>query len=210
MKVLYLSYWGYNEGLTKASVIPHVKVLACLPTIEEVVLCTIERNGRAKEIPSISKVTFVPFHSRNIPINIFNKISDFLFFRRNLKNLLKIGRIDIIIARSSLSGLLVYKLSKKLNIPLVIESFEPHSEYMREAGVWHPWGLKYIFLNRAEREMARIATSLVTVSSHFAKNLETAFAKKKIATFPCAVDHQLFAYSSSRSESRKEATSYTR
>ncbi|GEM_PF-6753269 len=44
MNILFLSYWGINEGLTAATVFPHLEILAGFSNIDKVLLVTIERD----------------------------------------------------------------------------------------------------------------------------------------------------------------------
>ena len=69
-----------------------------------------------------------------------------------MKRLCKTHKIDKIIARGAPAGALVFKISKVLNIPLVVESFEPHADYMEESGIWSKDTLKYLFQKKWENE----------------------------------------------------------
>jgi hypothetical protein len=44
MTILYLAYWGVNDGLTSSTVFPHLEELCTFDKIDKIIFTTIERN----------------------------------------------------------------------------------------------------------------------------------------------------------------------
>ena len=136
MNILFLSYWGIEEGLTQATVLPHVKLLASFNEVDTVVLATIERHETFSS-PVIENVVHVPLVSKNHSNVLVNKVNDFVAFRRKIVQLVRLHDIKLMICRSSLAGGIGYLVHRATHIPYVVESYEPHAQYMWESGVWH-------------------------------------------------------------------------
>ena len=43
--ILFINYWGVEEGLTQATTLPSLNLLDQDPRVDKVVFCTIEREG---------------------------------------------------------------------------------------------------------------------------------------------------------------------
>ena len=192
MKVAYLSYWGYEEGLTQASVIPHLKILADLEEVESIILFTIERSDYTSDA-DLDKVDHHPIYSRNFTIGLLNKINDFLLFPAEISRKMKSDSADLLICIGAPAAALGYLVYQRTKIPFVAESFEPHADYMLDAGVWSKNGLKYIFQKRWERGVINKASHIITVSKHYTEFLRKFFGAESIV-FGCAVDLEKFVF----------------
>jgi hypothetical protein len=204
MNVIFLSYWGINEGLSNATVLPHVTILSNHPEVDRVILVTIERGHfHAPDLPR--RVTHVPLvskHSRNV---ILTKINDFLDFPKQIISLCQKFDIDLLICRSSLAGAIGYLVWRKIKIPYTVESFEPHGSYMLESQVWRPWDPRYILQQYFESKQKKTAFHVLPVAENYAKMLlAEGVAKTKITTMPCCVDLNRFAFSSTHRKELRE------
>ena len=164
MKVLYLCYWGINEGITQSTVIQQIKILSELSSIKEIILITIERNKNKTTLSQLKKTFHHPLISKNFKISFLNKIHDFILFPREIIRVCKNHNIDVILARASPAGALAWKTYKKNKIPFCVESFEPHADYMFESGVWNRYSFKYIFQKHWEKKIKKHAKFLMPVS----------------------------------------------
>ena len=186
MKLLFLSYWGYNDPLTTATVLPHVRILAASPSVESVTLCTIERGERDFEQLDLVGVECVFFASGT---SVLNKVNDFIKLPKLLLELANKKSIDKVICRGTLAGSLGYLAFKKTGIPFYVESYEPHAEYMRCSGVWSRWSLQYILQRRWQTRQLKYSAGIMTVSTAYSRQLvEQGIDTEKIKTVPCAVD----------------------
>src|SRR5436190_3874898 len=104
MNVVFLSYWGAGDGLTRATVIPHVEILTALPFIDSVVLATVERGGGTAARVEMPKVTHVPLYSWNLRSNLATKAGDVVRFGLKLVGLVREHSAGALICRSSLAG----------------------------------------------------------------------------------------------------------
>jgi glycosyltransferase involved in cell wall biosynthesis len=204
INVLYISYWGANEGITMATIIPHLKILSAMPEIEQIVFCSIERN-ESEFTFKYNKIKHVPLLSKKLRSTILTKVGDFITFQKKLSTICESIAIDRIICRSALAGIFGYRLWKKFNIPYIVESFEPHAEYMIEAHVWRKFGLRSLIQKRAERLQIKTASFLFPVSSNYQQKLiNRGVAAQRIITVPCCVSLDQFQFNQGlRSEMRK-------
>lgn len=200
MKLIYLSYWGLSDGLTQSSVIPHLKILAEKQYIDQILFLTIERTRETPtETLGLPKVTYVPLYSRNLKVGLANKINDFIVFTRQVSRLVAEHQVDHLLCRTSMAGSIGYLVSRKTGIPYSVESFEPHADYMLDAGVWSRWGPKYLFQKYWEDRIKKTSRHVVTVSKHFADKIHEEISGK-VYTYGCAVDLERFTFNE---ESRK-------
>ena len=62
---------------------------------------------------------------------MLNKINDFNYFPKQIIKYSHEKNINLIIARGAPSAVLAFKASKVLKIPFIVESYEPHADYMK-------------------------------------------------------------------------------
>jgi hypothetical protein len=200
MRIVYLGYWGANEGLSQATINPHLEILAGMDGVNEIHYISIERNiGGSYLVPDNPKISHHPFHSRNLSFRLFTKILDIILLRNFLFKLISENEIDLIICRSSLAGVFGYFANKKFNIRYIVESFEPHADYMLELGIWSKWGLSYIMQTFWEKKQKRTAQWLIPVSYNYEKFLRSELSEyKNISTVPCGVDPDLFLFDANK------------
>lgn len=197
MNILYLGFWSVEESLTTSTIFPNLERLSSYHAINKIVFSTIERDKPHVEYqgPKSKKINFQPLYSLNLHFHLLTKIFDFILFPIKLKRLCKTHKIDKIIARGAPAGALVFKISKILHIPLVVESFEPHADYMEESGIWSKDSLKYFFEKKWENEIKQSAEFLAVVSNNYAEQLrKEGVSQDKIFVVPCCVDLENFKF----------------
>jgi glycosyltransferase involved in cell wall biosynthesis len=202
MNILFLSYWGIDEGLSVATVLPHLRILNDMKEVNKVIYCSIERNGKIHAERKLQeKIVHVPFFSGT---SYLHKVFDFLFLPEKLIRLAKKHAIDLMICRATPAGALGYKVFKRTGITYAVESFEPHAQYMVESGVWNPAGLKYRAQLKWEKAQLLTAKWIMTVSHNYKDYLAGQCADPdKILAVPCAVEIEKFVFKeSSRREIR--------
>ena len=200
--LLYLCYWGLSDGLTQATAFPHLQLLLNSERINKVVFITIERNGNTVVTYPIlmhPKIVFVPLISKGLKPSILNKINDFLIFPSQLRGIVAKYKIDKVIARGAPAGALMLTVCRNRNIPLYVESFEPHADYMLTSGVWKRWDPRYIFQKKWEAEIKKKALGLMPVAENYTSLLKKeGVPKQKLFTVPCSVNHNQFIYDSEK------------
>lgn len=205
LRILYLSYWGIDDGLTASTVLPHLAILASLDVVSEVVLCTIEHAGGGEVRALGSKLSHIPLRSRKLRSNLAEKSLAFGTFGPRLAAIVVRRRIDAMICRGSLAGSLGLFVHATTRTPYFVESFEPHVEYAVEAGAWSPWGPKALFLRATERLQRSTASGIMPVAEAYAKRLLAwGVPSARVRVVPCGVDLDRFAYSADvRAETRR-------
>jgi hypothetical protein len=206
MKLLFVSYWGIEEGLSEATVIPHLKILAGFKNVEKIIFCSIERTGSQTRFTENSKVIHEPLISRSLGNTFLTKTADFVSFPKKLESLCREHQIDLIICRSSLAGALGYRVFKRTGIPYVVESFEPHAEYMIESHTWNKFGYRAWIQKRLERLQLETASFLVPVSGHYTNRLvQEGINQSRIMTLPCCISIDDFSFNGTiRTQKRNE------
>jgi glycosyltransferase involved in cell wall biosynthesis len=198
MNILFLGYWNLHDPLTKATIFPHLKILQEFPFVEHIVFANTEREDPDPSFePTFEnlKISYAPLISRNYGLNLFTKIGDFLRFPNMLYEIVEKKRIDMVIARGTPAGALAYLLFKKNRIPFLVESFEPHADYMLESNVWKSFDPRYMFQKYWEKKQKECASAIMPVSQNYARKLREEGANPLIVTVPCAVDVEKFSIS---------------
>jgi glycosyltransferase involved in cell wall biosynthesis len=201
VKIFYISYWGISEGLTVSTVLPNLKILSEDERVDSIEFFTVERsedrNFKDRFIP-INKVHHHPIHSKNLGFFLFTKIADWLRIRKTIKEKAAMVRPDLVICRGAMAGAFGTMLFKKFGIPYVVESFEPHADYMAESGVWKKNGLRYRLQKKTEAEIKKYAKFLITVSHNYCEHLSAneGIAKERLKMVPCTVNPIQFQYNS--------------
>lgn len=188
MKVAFISYWGVEDGLFKATVLPHLKVLSKLEQVKEIRLISVERSDFPSSRLGLNKVSFHPV--LEISSGFIGKIKT---IREISKKLRSFDHVDVVFARSSLAAIPVYFYHKKSRCPFVVESFEPHADYMVETGEWKRGGVKDRILRYFEKKECQKASYLLPVSENYKITLEkNGVDPSKLMVLPCTVDLELF------------------
>ena len=202
MKILYLGYWGAREGLTEATIHPHLKVLAQFEFIHAIYFLSIEREEATEPLDlNIPKVQHIPLISKKSSSVLMNKVDDFIRFPREICEMVRNLKIELLICRSAPAGILGYLVHKKVDIPFWVESFEPHAAYMLEAGVWKKWDPRYLIQLIGEKLQFKNAECVFPVSEGYKRALFQKSGREDLIVLPCTVDVEKFRWSSSNRES---------
>ncbi|WP_052732351.1 glycosyltransferase [Hymenobacter terrenus] len=200
MRILFLSYWGLNDGLTTSTVFPHLRLLQERPDVAAVRLVTIERGPDAQAELTFKtdfragKISFEPLRSRPGRNVILNKIEDFTRFPKELLRQVETFKPDFILARGAPAGALAYLVWQKTKLPFYVESFEPHADYMLESGVWRAYDPRYLFQRHWEKRQKQLAIGLMPVAENYRQQLiREGVPASRIVTVPCSVDAAAFA-----------------
>ena len=201
MRILFLGYWGLNDGLTTSTVFPPLRLLQERPDVEAIRLVTIERGADAQAkllfAPgfAVTKISFEPLRSRPAGNVILNKIEDFMRFPNELVKQVAAFKPDFILGRGSPAGALAYLVWQKTKLPFYVESFEPHADYMLESGVWRAYDPRYLFQRYWEKRQKQLALGLMPVAENYRQQLiSEGVPAGRIVTVPCSVDANAFAY----------------
>ena len=195
LNIMFISYWGINEGLTQATVIPHLKILSEFEQVNSIIYVSIERDNQELAPLSIDKVVHKPIYSKNIKPYYLNKIYDFIWIPKSLIGCCITNSISKVICRGSPAGALGWMIWRKTKISFYVESFEPHADYMLESKVWKKYDPRYWLQKYWEKKQRQTATLLMPVAKSYGKFLlESGIREDKIFVVPCGVDTAKFKF----------------
>lgn len=172
--ILFLSYWSLREPLTAAAVFPYLKLLSQRPAVGHLHLVTIETTPD-EHLPEVEfgalKVTVhkikPPFRKPYLLAKAFLQFYAVIALAR----LITRHNIDLLFAKASMAGALAYFAHRITGVPYIVESFEPHSLYMEECGVWRRGGIRFKFSSAMESLQLRTAEHVMTVTHNHREDL---------------------------------------
>lgn len=209
LRVLYATTWGYAEGLSVASARPTLRALAAFPEVEEILYLTFDATSRprsavAAEIaPKVAHLG-LPVDRRLAAAGALG--GRYLGARRVLRREAEGQGIGLAICRGATAAALGLFLKARYGTPLVVESFEPHADYMAASGQWRRFGPTYTLQKRIERQAIRRADRIVTVSRGYADHLaaEKGVEKCRLDVLPCRADPAVFFPDAARREEMRK------
>jgi hypothetical protein len=110
----------------------------------------------------------------------------FLVLRLRLKG------VRVIWSFANLAASLGFIYSRLFGLKTIIYSFEPHSQFMLELGLWNAHSIKYKTLNFLEWRSGLEANYVLTGTKYMVEELRTRKAKGKIFRAPTSVDEKVF------------------
>lgn len=196
MNILFIGYWAFHEGLTSATILPHLRILSGLRHTEKIIFTSIERDLTVKSFSlDIPKVTHFPLYSSDSKNVFINKWHDFTRFPEILTELIHQHNISIMICRGAPAGALGYLVWRKTKVPFMVESFEPHGEYMLESGVWKKYDPRYLLEIYWEKKQKRYAHALVPVAHNYKIRLsQEKIECPNVEVVPCCVNTETFSF----------------
>lgn len=192
MNICFVTYWSVKEGLSQATVLPHLLILAEFDAVESIQLLSMERNGEVEKI-DLPKVIHHPIYTSD---SVRDKLTDNAKAKRLLSKLHAEKPIDLLMARGVMAAWLSLKFVTMHHVRFSIESFEPHADYMAEDGVWRKLGLRYRVLAKAEKTEKQVADFILPVTDAYKQKLieEEGVNPDKVITMPCCVDVSRFQF----------------
>jgi len=125
---------------------------------------------------------------------MLDKAVEFILIPKKLAKFCKSHGVDKIICRSSMAGALGYLLWKKIKLPYIVESFEPHAQYMVESQVWSKWGIRYNLQSHFEKQQKKTAKKIITVSANYRDHLLGKEISCPVEYLPCTVNIEKFSF----------------
>jgi glycosyltransferase involved in cell wall biosynthesis len=211
MRLFFLSPWPAGDPLSLATVEAHLKALAGDQRVRSIDYFSIERFGCQQ--PHGHVTPKADFHIQRHPIPPsrsslpgLGRLRQHRGIKRVLRDVAQVRHPDLVICRGT-TGIFGDILSRHLNIPYVVESFEPHAHYMQQTGTWPRWDPRFLVQRRWEERVKRSATALITVSHSYSRHLQQqeGIQCNRLHTVPCWVDGGRFRIDpEARSRLRRE------
>ncbi len=206
--LVFLSYWGTDEPLTAATVVPTVRMVLQRGLVDRVVLCTVERAGRAPAPPfRIDGCTHLQWQASMWRPKVLGRAIDLWRTHRRLARLLRRERPVLLMARGVVAGGFAHFAARGAGVPYAVDYFEPHADYMADVGEWRRGGALYRGLSWLMALQRRGALRLVTVANNYARMLiARGMDPSRVLVAPCPVDLERMRYDgAARERVRREA-----
>lgn len=185
--VLFIGPWGAGDGLTTSSIMPGIGLLLEEFGVPCVFLSTIERDG-AGTLDLPAGVVHVPWRARTGLPRIAARTLDHAGRIRQLRALVEREGIGLIMARTSPAGGLAEAVARRTRRPFVVESVEPHADYMVDCGVWRRGGALHRSMRHLEDRTLRRALFLITVAHRYRDRLlHDGVDPGRVLVAPCPV-----------------------
>ncbi len=213
-KVIVFIYNSFNDPLFSGTVLVYLKTIASnnccdfhLITFEQpaYTLTTEEKISINDDLNKLNIFwTPLQYHTGG-PLMLFKKLYDFLIGFYLILKLKNEHQCSLIISFGNISGGFGFLYAKLLKLENFIFSYEPHSEFMADFGIWKKNSLKYKILNKIERLMGMYSTYIATGTSHMVERMKSWKSKAQIYRLPSCVDSEKFCFNKqSRKQMRSE------
>ncbi|WP_425390375.1 hypothetical protein [Ekhidna sp.] len=157
------------------------------------------------KILQIDSIYWYPLKHRTGSFLLVKKLIDFLRSFLLILSLKIRYRIEKIFCFANIAASFGLFYSKLLKMDLVVYSYEPHSAFMLELGVWKASSLKYRLLHKVEEWVGKYATHIMTGTKWMVEELKKRKTRAKVYRAPTAVDPNVFLFDQQiRQTHRKE------
>jgi glycosyltransferase involved in cell wall biosynthesis len=198
--ILVITDWGYEEGLIQSYTLPYLRIIHKITPGSKIFLVTREKRGLEKEKlrsirESLQADNIFLLAGKYHPAG-FIKYLDFAATLIRDSWFILTNNIGYIHSFCTSAGSYAWLLSKITGRKLIIDSYEPHSEYMKDSGTWGENSFSYKLLRTLEKKQALGATHIIATTpgmldftkQRFNINLQNGFVK------PACVDLDKFKY----------------
>jgi len=124
---------------------------------------------------------------------LWKKLYDFASAMRRVAMVKRQHKTKKIIAFANTSAAITVIISRLFSIPMVIYSYEPHSEFLAEFGIWKRSGLRYKILSRLELAAQNRSKYILTGTQHMVDYL-SGRVRGKVLRAPSAVNPDMFQF----------------
>lgn len=182
--ILILTYWSFKDALIQTYTLPYVEIIRRkIGPNSKIFLLTLEQEffQMSDEDWVIEKqkyekhnIFLIRFKYDHFGIKMIIRICSLLL---SLIKLIRKEKITTIHSWCMSAGALGYLLSIITNQPLIIDSYEPHSEAMVENGTWEKGSFKFKLLFWLEKKLSQKSKTVIALT----KGMQS-YAKTKYDT----------------------------
>ncbi len=210
--ILVITQWGYREGLIQSYTLPYLKIIHAINPGATIYLVTQEKTGLEKNQNDLRtiKQELLAYNIVLVPEKYHRAgAAKYFFLAINfLKHLLFIFSKGVkhIHTFCTPAGGYGYILSKFSGRPLIVDSYEPHSEYMLDCGVWKEDQFAFKVLNILEKKQAQRAKYLIAATRAIVGHSEKKFGID-ISPWdvkPACVDLERFSFHEGKAKKLRE------
>ncbi|MDG1781423.1 MAG: glycosyltransferase [Flavobacteriales bacterium] len=109
-------------------------------------------------------------------------------------------RPKMIISFANTSAAISWVLSRFVRAKLMVYSYEPHSKFLAEFGIWKRSGWRYKLLRSLEKKTAKTADYILTGTKHMVEELAP-IASGEVLRAPSSVDETVFTFDNNQRQS---------
>jgi hypothetical protein len=212
LRLLFLSYWSADEPLVRSTIVPYLRLMAEGHLVEEVWLLTVERGGDPviAELEGLPGVHHAAIGMRNKGKGLWSKVDVFVRLFLLMFRMVRRHRIDAIDSKGAVAGGMAFLVHRVTGTPFIVESFEPHSDYMADSGTWSRSGIYFRMAGWLERMQCRYARFLVTVTHNYARELKrNGYSEHRVRVIPSITNLELFRFDEAERESVRGEMGWT-
>ena len=202
-KVIFIfAYYSYKDPVFQSAVLPYFimfpekeKFIFVLLTFEQRKYRTNqdERTAIAAHLKQNNIVWYnVNWHSGRF--KVIKKVYDFIVAITLSAWIIYKHKVDIIYSEAFPGAIISHILSRVFSKPHIVHTFEPHTDYMVEGGVWANTSWESRLLLRFERKVAKKASVIMTATGAMIERLRNEGVKANIIRVPSCVDLQHFKF----------------
>lgn len=103
-------------------------------------------------------------------------------------------RSNVLLSFTNIAGSVGFIFSRILNLKFIVFSYEPHSEFLADFGLWERGSLQFKCLNKLEHLMGRHGEHIITGTQYLVNELKVSGAKGKAYRIPSCVDEEKFKF----------------
>ncbi len=162
--ILIFAYYSYYDPVFQSAVLPYFRGLSQNKSLRFVLL-TFEKNQYQitkeayvqlkKELATEDNILWYRSIWRSGSFKLFKKVYDFVSSLLFARKLIKKYAVDAVYSEAFPGAIMGHHLARHFNIPHMVHSFEPHTQYIVEAGVWRENAWEARLLRHYEVKIAK-------------------------------------------------------
>ncbi|MFT7157457.1 MAG: hypothetical protein ACI8Q1_002476 [Parvicella sp.] len=201
-KTLVLVYNSYRDPLVQNLILKFIEELTRAGT-REFFLITFEQPKfrldslelrREKERLLANKIFWYPLNYHSGRFLLLKKGFDFISFFVLSSYLMMSKRINLIISFANIAGSFGYLINLIFRQRHLIYSYEPHSEFMKDVGLWDKSSIAYRVLNKFETLAGINADYIITGTGYMQDELVRWRSRAKIWVHGTPADRNIFYF----------------
>ncbi|WP_207432381.1 hypothetical protein [Sabulibacter ruber] len=211
-RIFIFAYYSLLDPIFQSAVLPYFKNVGPANNIEFVLLTfeqskyKLNRSESLKYLEELKQDNIIWYQTnwRSGRFKIFKKVFDFIWGFVFAGFLCYRYKVKAVYTEGFPGAVISHYLSKFFKVPHLVHTFEPHADYMIEAGVWTSGSWEAKFLKKYEIIVAKGASYIFTATDAMISKLRHLGVSGNIFRVPSCVDTEVFKFSQfHRDEVRK-------
>jgi hypothetical protein len=200
--IFIFAYYAYKDPVFQSAVLPYFLGLSKDNSLRFVLL-TFEHQRyplEHQEIKAIQEqlnqhhIHWFQSYWHSGSFKLLKKAYDFLYSLAYASLLIWKNKASVIYSEGFPGAIIGHLLSRLWRIPHIVHTYEPHTQYMVEAGVWSKQSWEARLLSRFEKQIGLNAEYILTATDLMIEKLKGQGAKGSLYRVPSCVDLNLFRY----------------